>query len=232
MFNITNKKKTRLIFFIILLITPFVFFQKNKLKHLIQTENTNQKSTYYTEKVSQFKLIGRSKSDVLFIGDSLIDNAEWHELINANKVINRGIQGTTTENLITLLPVINLSEAPTVVLMIGINDIKREYSVKIITENYERIIDNLVSRHGSVFVTSLLLDSDNQIHLRKVISLNTAINNIAKKYPTAKYIDLYKQLTINGKLSSEYSVDGTHLNGKGYQQWSLLLNNSIGNHQE
>ena len=50
-------------------------------------------STYYQQRVSHFKLIPVNENDIVFVGNSITDGAEWSELFNDMTIKNRGISG-------------------------------------------------------------------------------------------------------------------------------------------
>ncbi|MCP4412548.1 MAG: hypothetical protein GY808_08280 [Gammaproteobacteria bacterium] len=181
------------------------------------------KTTYYQEKVDQFKIIGATEANILMIGDSLIDNAEWGELIIDKTVVNRGIQGLTSTSLLTLMPLIQLVDSPVVVVMIGINDIRRGATVEEININHQKLVSYLLNHYDYVLINSLVIRTENMEHSEKVLVVNHNLLMLTKQYSEVKYIDLHKHLTVNAQLSEKYSIDGVHLNGLGYQFWYQLL---------
>ena len=64
--------------------------KKNNLK-----AGTKTNKYYYSDKKSFFEVNG-SKADIVMIGGSIIDRAEWNELFSNISIVNRGISGDTT----------------------------------------------------------------------------------------------------------------------------------------
>ena len=57
--------------------------------------------------------------------------------------------------------------------------------------------------------------------------INIGLIKIANKY-NKNYIDLYSSfLSKNNELNDAYSLDGLHLNGKGYQLWKQIIKKDI-----
>lgn len=177
-------------------------------------------SPYQKDKISLFNKLEVDHSDALFIGDSLIDNGEWQEFFPKNIVINRGIQGITTLDLLNILPVLNHQNIPNVFVMIGINDLHRGINSNIILTNYSSIINNLVKNHEKVYVHSVLLsNSINNDLNEKIINLNNNIEKLTSDNENVIFIDLNKTISPDNHISEKYSFDGTHLNGEGYFIW-------------
>ena len=61
--------------------------------------------------------------DVVFLGDSLTDEARWEELFAGLAVRNRGVPGDTTADVLARLEPIARAEPAQVFLMIGTNDL-------------------------------------------------------------------------------------------------------------
>ena len=50
-------------------------------------------STYYHQRVSHFRTLPITKNDIIFVGNSISDGAEWSELFSNSQIKNRGISG-------------------------------------------------------------------------------------------------------------------------------------------
>jgi len=60
-------------------------------------------STYYHQRVSHFKTLPHSSKDIIFLGNSITDGAEWSEMFDNNYVKNRGISGDVSAGIINKL---------------------------------------------------------------------------------------------------------------------------------
>ena len=54
---------------------------------------------YYVRRATLFDLLPVGKSDIIMLGNSLTDGAEWNELLNNRHVKNRGIVGDIVQGL-------------------------------------------------------------------------------------------------------------------------------------
>lgn len=167
---------------------------------------------------------------VVFFGDSITHHAPWHEFFSNKIVINRGISGDDTSGLIKRLSAVTALLPKKIFLMIGTNDLWRMKSVDQIISNIVIILDELhiKSPASKIYIESLIPVRDNQDQDNEdIIKINAKLQVIAKKrgHP---YIDLYTPLKdAQGYLAEEYTYDGLHLNGKGYEIWVDIVKNYV-----
>ena len=76
--------KKKVLFILIYLCSLSIFSQERKY------------STYYYQRATLFEKLSVTPDDILFVGNSITDGAEWFELFRNPKVKNRGISGDTT----------------------------------------------------------------------------------------------------------------------------------------
>jgi len=195
-----------------------------KIKHLLFNDKkqlVTSNHSYYLDKTSFFELNSKPSYDVVFIGDSITDSAEWSDLFPGIKIANRGINGDTTGGVLNRMDSIINSNVSKAFIMLGINDIGHA-DVDTIFNNYIKIIEILRNERITVFVQSTLftdgLDRDNNI----VNDLNyrliewTMLNSV-------QFIDLNTTLSVDGVLDKSLSNDGLHLNGEGYDKWANII---------
>ena len=82
-------------------------------------------STYYHQRVSLFKTLPKTKGDIIFLGNSITDGAEWSELFNGRRMKNRGISGDVTAGILHRLEEIANGRPAKIFLLIGTNDLAR-----------------------------------------------------------------------------------------------------------
>lgn len=75
---------------------------------------------YHLHRISQFEILPKLNSDVIFLGDSITDKCEWTELLENPNIKNRGISGDTTERILNRLDEIVESKPKQIFLMVGI----------------------------------------------------------------------------------------------------------------
>ncbi|MFT5422124.1 MAG: lysophospholipase L1-like esterase [Candidatus Endobugula sp.] len=176
--------------------------------------------SYYSHKKSLFEGYQHERYDVVFIGDSITDMAEWENLFPASKIANRGISGDTTGGVLQRMSSILSTKAEYAFIMIGINDFNRGVNSNLVYINYEKIVKTLVANNMNVYVQSTILVGDEFRHLNSNIKfLNDKLQVLAKNTPLVTYIDLNKRLSPNGDVDKSNSTDGIHLNAKAYSIW-------------
>lgn len=185
---------------------------------------------YYIHKTSQFELLPIKLNTIIFLGDSITDEAEWIELLQNPNIQNRGISGDTTERILRRLDTVIKNHPKQIYLMVGINDLHMlNKSVKATLDGYKQILIQLQQKlpNTQVFIQSVL-PVNNNIYIywtdnQKVIELNSNLQNLATEY-NYKYIDIhFHLLDAEKQLDAQYTKDGLHLNGKAYIIWTQVI---------
>lgn len=150
---------------------------------------------------------------IVYFGDSII---AWDKSLNNS---NYGVPGFTTLDLLWKLQENNDIIGDVIVLMIGVNDILLDCSIKLINENIEKIIELLKSKFKEIIIISILptMYKDKNKNIIEV-------NNILGSYKDVKFSNIYKLfLGKEGKLDNRFSSDGVHLSENAYD----ILNKKI-----
>ncbi|MFC1589024.1 GDSL-type esterase/lipase family protein [Pseudomonadota bacterium] len=198
------------------------------IKDLLITNYDSEYSDYFHHKISFFEQHGNHDYDVVFIGDSITDSAEWEDLFPSRKIANRGIGGDRTDGVLKRLDSIYSTHARKAFIMIGINDLKSGREIDEIVKNYEKIASNLTSHGMHTYIQSTLLTGYKGSNLNKRINLlNNNLKKLSINNDTITYIDLNSGLTRDFALDKTFSRDGIHLNGEGYNVWQKIIENHI-----
>ncbi|MBE5870340.1 MAG: hypothetical protein E7294_03645 [Lachnospiraceae bacterium] len=176
----------------------------------------------YTQRETMFEMSPVQKADIIFVGDSITARAEWQEYYPDQVVLNRGIDSDVTEGVYNRLDTI-IDKAPDeLYLMIGINDIRQGIDKAITLQFYAQILDRLQKElpDCTIYVQSILpVNSSTGIDNKDVEALNASIHSLANER-SLTYIDVYSRLIdADHDLPADYSVDGVHMTGAGYQIW-------------
>ncbi|MBO4573404.1 MAG: lysophospholipase [Clostridia bacterium] len=186
---------------------------------------------YLTHKVVDYSVLNEfaPENPIVFLGDSLTDLFPVHEFLPDERIINRGISNETTFDVGKRLDDIIVLKPRAVFLLVGINDylrLKKKSEPRTVAERVITIADKLSSVCSDVRVISLYPINPKKtkisaFYLRK--TTNEKINStnailrklcIEKGY---KYIDIHSYLIDeNGYLKADYTIEGLHLNLKGY----------------
>lgn len=192
------------------------------IKNIFFGTPVEKQDRYYNDRASFFSIHGK-KSDLVMVGDSLTDGAEWEELLGSQGIVNRGIIGDTTYGLRLRLDSIYSTDAKKAFVMIGINDIIKGRATDEILKDYQEIVNGMISHNIRPYIQSTLLVGDSKkLYNEKVHELNRQMSRFASEQGI-DFIDLNKSLSSGGVLRKEFTEDGIHLNGDGYTEWAKAI---------
>jgi hypothetical protein len=150
---------------------------------------------------------------VVFLGDSLIDSQEWHEVFGNAKVISRAVSGATSRDLSCLS---DYSKASGIFCLVGANDAGYNVPIEEFTRNYRKILDQMPGQ-AKVFLISIppiRRHGGRPVDLNNVVRLNDAIRQLAGVKGHG-FLDFYAAFT--GDSDGLFAPDGLHLSPAGYQ---------------
>ncbi len=193
---------------------------------------TQKYSTFYVQRASLFSKLTITPKDIVFIGNSITNGAEWNELFPRKRVKNRGISGDTSEGVYDRLDPVVKGKPAKIFILIGINDISRGIEVETIVQNMKRIVEKIQteSPKTKIYIQSILpVNPDFGMfkgHQKPQLikEINQQYQNIAKEYKV-NYINLYPHFLEEGtdRMNEKYTNDGLHLLGEGYLLWSEII---------
>lgn len=193
---------------------------------------TQKYSTFYVQRASLFSKLTITPKDIVFIGNSITNGAEWNELFPRKRVKNRGISGDTSEGVYDRLDPVVKGKPAKIFILIGINDISRGIEVETIVQNMKRIVEKIQTElpKTKIYIQSILpVNPDFGMfkgHQKPQLikEINQQYQNIAKEYKV-NYINLYPHFLEEGtdRMNEKYTNDGLHLLGEGYLLWSEII---------
>ena len=204
-----------------IIIGIILFMTTNLLAEDFWTQAMN---IHYNHRLSHFNSMVVQKGSLIFLGDSITEQCNWSELFNDKRMVNRGIGGDVVEGVYDRLGFLMNCEPDALFLLIGINNLNRGDSIKETFEGYKKIVNRIKNYNPKLqlYILSILpinkgkFLGEPKITNKKIEKLNKKLKNLAKTV-NAVYLDLNsKYLDSNLQLSSDYSIDGLHLNGDGY----------------
>ncbi len=159
------------------------------------------------------------------LGDSITEYGDWTDMLPGRVVLNRGIRGDTTSDVLARLDEALSHGAGQLYLMVGINDIIKRTPVDDAASNVEKILLRARAVVPAVTLQSVLpvaapLD-DSRIN-PEVKSFNQITSNSAKQAGAA-YLDLWPAITPTGVLSQQFAFDGLHPSPAAYLRWRDAL---------
>ena len=217
--NLNNVK----IFILILLISLVVNFNLFTKNTYLESSISELKKDYESEIV----FLENDYTNYLFLGDSITDYYDLDKYYEGLPVVNSGISGNTTEDILNDMKARVYNYNPSkVFLLIGTNDLVKDTSVDDIVSNIEKIISEINANkpQTEIYVESIYPVNDN-INEDMVSNRNNKdimkINNKIKKYceyNSCTYINMYDKLLDDDKnFNEKYTDDGLHPNSKGYE---------------
>lgn len=169
------------------------------------------------------------RNEIVFLGNSITDGAEWFELLGNKKCINRGISADITEGILFRLDAITKLQPAKIFIMIGVNDLSRNMTPEEVTVNYRKILERIRSEspRTKVYVQSVLpvnpatgMAKNHTNKTLEIMELNGRLMTLAAEFGYT-YVDLFSLMADpDNHLPRNFSVDGLHLSYKAYKVWA------------
>ena len=198
----------------------------------VSVTDSSKFPAYYWHSKDMFDHLPDTRNEIVFLGNSITDGAEWFELLQNKRCRNRGISGDVTEGILLRLDGVTKLKPAAIFLLIGINDLSRNISVDEITGRYREILQRIQKETPGtkVYVQSVMpvnpatggnkrLEGKTEL----IIELNGRLQTLAKEFGLI-YIDLFTPLSDNNNLlPRRYSIDCLHLSYEGYRIWAETI---------
>ena len=187
---------------------------------------------YYARRATLFDLLPVYSSDIIMLGNSLTDGAEWNELFDNCHVKNRGIVGDIIPGFFERLEPLLKDQPRKIFIMGGVNDISHGVSADSIVSAMTQVVTTIQARcpKTEIYVQSML-PFNNDVRLWKllkgreqvVVDGNKGLESMCQRLGVT-FINLYPLFVgENGKMKPEYTNDGLHLMGGAYLIWRDAL---------
>lgn len=190
----------------------------------------HQDALAYFEILNESAAKAKGERPIVFIGDSLTEECRFTEYFPGRWILNRGISGDTSAGVRERIEVNVCNANPRkVFILVGTNDLDRGVPIGEILGNLEKSIGKIreKSPNTAIYLQSLYPVSKKGLRKggKRMVGKRTnpvldELNGRLKKLAETKgilYIDINSALKDqDGELNSEYSLEGLHLNGKGY----------------
>lgn len=186
-------------------------------------------STYWYQRTSLFYLMPTGSDKTVFIGDSITDGGEWSTFFGDSKVLNMGISGDVSGGVLARIDAVIRIQPKQVFLMIGINDIAKGVPEDSIAANVQAIVERLKleSPKTKLYIQSVLpvnnsfgMFSGHTRKSQKIVATNTLLRKLCDE-SAVEFVDLYPYFVEanSDRLNPNFTNDGLHLLGAGYQCW-------------
>lgn len=164
-------------------------------------------------------------ADIVFFGDSHIEENDWQQVFPDKRVVNLGYVGEDTRGMLRRVDAAASLNPEVVVLMAGINGLKNQ-TLEEFEDRYVALLDSLQSAMPRVdlIVTSLLPISlgSSFCSNEKIVQANVVLSQLCSQRHLC-YMNIYDLYAEDGCLPDWYSNDGLHLTRAAYQIWNNEL---------
>jgi len=195
--------------------------------HGQEIDTTHFSQKYYHRK-SVYEAMPNKKGEIVFLGNSITEQGTWRELFQNNHIINRGIGGDTSDGVLYRLDEVTESHPDKIFLLIGTNDLLNEKTPEYIIQRIAQITEKVKknSPETVLYLQSVLPTySRPERPISSIKIINKGIQKLADNIKVF-YIDIFSHFSNPNDeelLYHEFSLDGLHLNGKGYLKWKGLI---------
>jgi lysophospholipase L1-like esterase len=173
------------------------------------------------------QLFPASKVNILLIGDSLLAQENWSDLLGRNDLKNDAFGGAITQQILWNIERGELVNNPKIVIIDGgINDLLAGVPTQRVFDNYQKIIEVLRKENIKIIAHLILYTTDNEAINKEVFILNFLLKEYFESQKI-EFIDMNLQLSDHKKLKSNYSFDGIHLQKEAYKLWANELKSKL-----
>ncbi len=184
-----------------------------------------------------FSMLPINKNDIVIIGDEMIHCGEWYELLNSNRVKERGAgwgySGPGLDMIQKAIPLIFNSQSGScdpsdILLYAGTAEINGNISIANIQTSYNIVIDKIKESapNATIHLMSLLPTNSYATNINKIIPFNNFLQNKAETDIKIKYVDIYSDLA-NGDIGNSKYFSNNYLLGYGYVKVAQKIATSL-----
>ncbi|MBL4763899.1 MAG: hypothetical protein JKX67_01245 [Colwellia sp.] len=231
-----NYKKIWLIYVTILhLFIGVVLLKSNFIEKVSAKNGLYQQpeiSNYYNLITSYHKRMDGSipMGATIFIGDSITQGLAVSAVSPLS--VNYGIGSDTTLGVLERLPMYkSIDSAKSIVIAIGVNDLKRRGNNEILY-NYKKILEYIP--HDKNIVISAILPVDENVQSVKVsneriFNLNLELHELTRNYNNVVFVNSRSLLqNTDRNLKDNFHIgDGVHLSTDGYEVWINQIKSAL-----
>ena len=183
---------------------------------------------YYDCRMAAYAKMPIPENAMIWIGDSIVEQAWWESLIKEKDLVNRGIGGDNTYGMLHRLPLYLESSPRKIFIFAGINDISANYPVDDIFANFVAMVKMIQEKapECEIFIQSPITPNTDVLAYAyiknkqaKVQELNTRLEQMCKNMGVT-WVDIRPVLhNEKGEIKEEYTKDGIHLYPAAYEAW-------------
>ena len=190
-----------------------------------------------TKGIVEDKIENINKTEnIVFVGDSIFDWFPTEKIFSDLPIVNTGIAGNTTNDILNDMEKRIYQYNPTKVFInVGTNDIKLDDDSD---ELNETVANNIIKiaeevkkhrRNSKVYIISIYpvnnnLRSAEGRHSSEIKAINSKLENYCNTSEEITFINTFDELKNNEEMfDTDYTNDGLHPNGLGYAKLTEIL---------
>lgn len=182
---------------------------------------------------NHFATIVPEGEHIVFIGNSITNMFEWRDGFGNASVLNRGISGAYSHEVLDNLESYIVGKPKKIFLMIGTNDLGTEgidypdYPAARVRKIVNRIRRELPETE--LYVQSILPSTTGRRTASNIKKTNDLLRQICNE-TGATYVDLFIKLVASGSnnMPGTYTYDDLHLTAMGYSVWCKAIESQVG----
>lgn len=217
----------------------FFLFIPVMLSAYAQDNRPDFRNDYYNNRRNMQESMPAQQGAIVMFGNSITERGMWDELFPGKAIVNRGIGGDRIPGMIDRMPYVADTHPKQLFILAGVNDLLfTDVSLETFEKEYTQLVQ-IVKEHSpqtkiylqSIFAVNDEINESTAVYFKdkneKIDRFNEVVKKIAEKN-NLTYIDIAPLMRgHDGKLNAAYTVDGIHLNGKGYTVWVSVLKKYI-----
>lgn len=200
------------------------------------TDNWGGLSNIAGMRNTYFAALPVKADDIIMLGD---DNNDWHELLHANNVKQRGSSwGYPSNDLGTMTSMLNNifkgrsdnKEPKMVCIMQGYNEMQGDKDVATVAASYKAFVEKVRSYcpNAVIKLFAVIPSPTKAKNAGRSDTFNAEIKKIAASMNNVDYVPgSYTSLLKDGVLNADYNKNG-RLNARGYAKLSQVVAEAIG----
>lgn len=166
------------------------------------------------------------KSDIVFIGDSLVANGQFQDAFPDVSVCNLGSYGDRIVNVRSRISTVSSLHPSKIFICCGVNSLACR-NLKTCKYQYKKLVTECAKQipNAKIFICSVLPVAN----VKKPYCDNSKIRNFNQYLRSLSqsnkltFIDLYSAYAQNDFLPKKYTQDGLHLTPSSYAVWYKLI---------
>lgn len=183
---------------------------------------------FRAHRFDSFKNLPVDSTHIVFLGNSITDMHDWAEAFGDNHIVNRGVSGALSSEILENLDPIVSGLPKAVFLMIGTNDLGSGIAPAQVADNIRQMVERFrkESPATKLYLQSILPSTVGTRTLENERATNDLIRQIAQDYD-AVYVDLWDAL-FDICMNHSNTLDGLHLKASGYKIWCDIIAHYVG----